>query len=236
VPRYAVHVGILGGTGPLGRGLALRLAAGGAMVTLGSRSAERAQGLVDEMIGAWPDHKLSITGADNRGAAEAEVVVVATQWEAAVPTAVEVADRLVDKVVVSVANAMVKEGKQLLPLLPPRGSVAAEVQALVPRALVAAAGHHLPAPVLQQIDESLEADVLICSDHRRATEETMALVGSMAGLRPLDAGGLALAGPIEAFTAVLVALNIRYRVHSTLRLAGLDASARVPARAGTVPT
>ena len=139
---------------------------------------------------------------------------------------VEIADHLSGKVVVCVANALVREGRDMLAVIPPRGSVAAAL----PDALVAAAGHHLPARALADLDHPLLADVLVCSDHLAATETTMALMGQIAGIRPLDAGGLASASAIEAFTAVLVTLNVRYKAHSTLGLYGLDDPSRVPAR------
>jgi 8-hydroxy-5-deazaflavin:NADPH oxidoreductase len=225
-----VHVGILGGTGPLGRGLALRLAAAGTPVTLGSRDPERAVSVALDLCQAWPDNDLAVDGAGNTAAAAADVVVMATPWEAAVHTVREVAEQLRDKVVISVANALMREGSDMLALVPPRGSVAASVQACLPQSLVAAAGHHLPAPVLGDLKRPLVADVLVCSDHRRATETTMDLMAQIAGLRPLDAGGLAQAAAIEAFTAVLVGLNIRYKAHSTLGLSGLDGNSRVPGR------
>ena len=87
---------------------------------------------------------------------------------------------------------------------------------------MAAAGHHLPASDLEDLDESLGADVLVCSDHPEATGAAMALIASIEGLRPLDAGSLAQAAAIEAFTAVLVTVNIRYKAHTSLRLTGLD--------------
>ncbi|HXQ75890.1 MAG TPA: NADPH-dependent F420 reductase [Acidimicrobiales bacterium] len=225
-----MRVGILGGTGPLGRGLALRLAATGTSVTIGSRQAERAASAAAEIREAWPDHVLAIDGTGNADAAEGDVIVMATPWEAAVPTVREIEERLRGKVVISVANALVREGGDMLALIPPRGSVAASVQASLPDALVAAAGHHLPAPVLGDLGRTLVADVLVCSDHRRATETAMALMGQIPGVRPLDAGGLAQAATIEAFTAVLVGLNIRYKAHSTLGLWGLDGNGRVPPR------
>ncbi len=100
--------------------------------------------------------------------------------------------------------------------------MAAAVQAALPASLVAAAGHHLPASDLEDLDKTLGADVLVCSDHPEATRSTMALFASVAGLRPLDAGSLAQAAAIEAFTAVLVTLNIRYKAHSSMGLTGLD--------------
>jgi len=233
-----MHVGILGGTGPLGRGLGLRLAVSGATVTIGSRDADRAAEIVGALYERWPDRGLEIRGGPNEEAAACDVVVVATPWDAALPTVRSLADALSGKLVVSVANALVKQGRELHALVPPRGSIAAAVQAELPGSLVAAAGHHLPASDLEDLDRHLLADlpasdledldrhlladVLVCSDRAEATTRTMALVGSIPGLRPLDAGSMAAASAVEAFTAVLVNLNIRYKAHSSLRLSGLD--------------
>ncbi len=215
-----MHVGILGGTGPLGRGLGVRLAAAGATVTIGSRDEGRAAEVAHTLRERWP-RQLRIDGAANEAAAGSDVVVVATPWEALVPTARALAGRLDGKVVVSVANALVKQGREMHALVPPRGSMAGALQAELPRAMVAAAGHHLPAAELEDLDAVLGADVLVCSDHAEATSAAMALLASVDGLRPLDAGSLAQAAAIEAFTAVLVTLNIKYKAHSSLGLTGL---------------
>ncbi len=216
-----MHVGILGGTGPAGRGVALRLAQAGSRVTIGSRDAERAASVVSEALARWPGLDLPLDGADNAGAAAAELVVVATPWDSAVATVRALREPLAGKVVVSMANALVKEGREMLALVPPRGSVAAAVQAALPDSLVAAAFHHLPASEMENLQSGLEADVLVCSDHPEATAATVALVEGLRGLRPLDAGSLNQAAAIEAFTAVCITLNIRHKAHSTLRMAGI---------------
>jgi 8-hydroxy-5-deazaflavin:NADPH oxidoreductase len=216
-----VRVGILGGTGPLGRGLALRLAAAGTDVVIGSRQAARAAEVVTELTDAWPERTLPITPAVNEDACGADLVVLAPPWDAAVPTARELADALRGKVVVSVANALVRQGREMHALIPPRGSIASGVAAVLPHSLVAAAGHHLPASTLADLGAALEADVLVCADADEAKTATLDLFSCVPGLRPLDAGSLASAAAVEAFTAVLVTLNMRYRAHSTLRLAGL---------------
>ena len=105
--------------------------------------------------------------------------------------------------------------------MPPRGSVAASIQAALPESLVSAAFHHLPASELEKLDTPLRADVLVCSDHGEATADTLALVHRIEGLRGVDAGDLAQAAPIEAFTAVLITVNIRHKVHATVQLSGL---------------
>ncbi len=216
-----MHVGILGGTGPAGRGVAVRLAAAGTEVTLGSRDADRAAGVAGEIVAKWPDLRLDIRGADNEGAAGADVVVLATPWDSAVATLKPLREILTGKVVISMANALIREGREMLALIPPRGSVAAAVQAALPDSLVAAAFHHLPASEMEDLQSGLEADVLVCSDFPEATVVTESLVDVMQGLRPLNAGSLNQAAAIEAFTAVCITMNMRHKAHSTLRIAGI---------------
>jgi hypothetical protein len=200
--------------------LAVRLAAAGEDVVLGSRDAARAGSVAAELVGKWADHDLPITGTSNEGAAASDLVVVATPWDSAIATVKPLAGALAGKVVVSMANALAKEGREFLALVPPRGSVAASVQAALPESLVSASLHHLPASEMEKLTTPVTADVLVCSDHPSATEATVALVDRIEGLRGVDAGSLAQAAPIEAFTAVLITVNIRHKVHAALQLAG----------------
>jgi NADPH-dependent F420 reductase len=217
-----VDVGIIGGTGPAGRGLGLRLAAAGMSVGIGSRDAPRAASVVGEIASAWSDRIDGVlSGVGNAEAADANLVVLATPWEGAVRTVSELADPLEGKVLVSMASALAREGQEMLALVHPRGSVAAALQAALPRTRVAAAFHHLPAREMADLDSGLIADVLVCADDPEAIAETMSLVERIEGLRPLDAGSLSQASAIEAFTAVCVTLNLRHRAHSTLKLAGI---------------
>lgn len=217
-----MRIGVLGGTGPAGRALAARLADAGFEVIIGSRSSERALGMRDKILQAWPDHDLPIDGADNETAAAAEVVVVATPWDAAGATAASVSSALSGKVVISMANALAKVGDEFQPLVPPRGSVAANIQAAVPDALVSAAFHHVPAKELGDLSHPVESDVLICSDHPEAMDVTTEVVGGLPDLRPLDAGQMSNAAPIEAFTAVLLQLNVRYKTRAAVKFTGID--------------
>ena len=217
-----MEIGILGGTGPAGRGLAARLASVGLDVVIGSRSKERANETCSAIHQRWPDRSLSLSPADNAVAAEAQLIVIATPWEAAAATAGSVARQLEGKVVISMANALTHMGEEFEPLVPPRGSVAAHVQTAVPRSFVAASFHHLPAKALAQLDRPVESDVLICSDHPEAYEATAELVDLIPDLRPLNAGSLSNAAPIEAITAVLLQLNVRYKTRAALRLTGIN--------------
>ena len=215
-----MRIGILGGTGPAGRGLAVRLAAAGDDVVLGSRDADRAASVAAGLVDAWPGHGLRIAGASNADCAAADLVVMATPWDAAVATVKPLAGELGGKVVVSMANALVKEGREFLALVPPRGSMAATLQSALPRSLVSASFHHLPASEMEKLTTPITADVLVCSDHPEASEATVALVDRIDGLRGIDAGSLSQAAAIEAFTAVLITVNIRHKVHAAVQLAG----------------
>jgi NADPH-dependent F420 reductase len=218
-----VSVGIFGATGPAGSGLAARLASVGIDVVIGSRDQGRAESVCQSIRDRWPDLDLPLKGAVNADAAKADIIVIATPWDAAASTAGSVAGHLDGKVVISMANALAKVGNEFDPLVPPRGSVAAHVQAEIPNACVAAAFHHLPAKELANLAVALEADVLVCSDHHEATEATIDLVGRMPGLRGLDAGSLANATAIEALTAVLLQLNVRYKTRAGIRITGVEA-------------
>ena len=216
-----MRIGILGGTGPAGSALAARLADAGFETIVGSRSKYRAMEAVDNLLERWPGRELQITAGDNRDAAAGDVVVIATPWDGATQTAASVEQELRGKVVISMANALTRIGKEFQPLVPPRGSVAASVQAALPRSRVAAALHHVPAKELGDLDHPIESDVLICSDYPDATAATADLVSKIPNMRPLDAGELSLATPIESFTAVLLQLNVRYKTRVAVKFTSI---------------
>ena len=214
-----MRIGILGGTGPAGSALGARLASVGYEVVIGSRSKYRAMEIIDGLHAMWPD--LTLEPGDNATAADCDLVVIATPWDSAGTTAQEQEDRLAGKIVVSMANALVKVGNEFQPLVPPRGSVAGHVQAAVPKCRVVAAFHHLPAKELGHIGEPIDSDVLICSDDVGAIKVVSEIVSKIPGCRPLDAGQLSNATAIEAFTAVLLQLNVRYRTRVAPKLTGI---------------
>ncbi len=224
-----MKIGILGGTGPAGSALAARLADAGYDVVVGSRSKYRAMEAVDTLLDAWPGKQLSIEAGANEDAARADVVVIATPWDGATQTAASVREHLRGKVVISMANALTRIGKEFQPLVPPRGSVAASVQATVPDCMVAAAFHHVPAKELGDLDHPIESDVLICSDHEAATALAAELVHALPNMRPLDAGELSQATPVESFTSVLLQLNVRYKTRVAVKFTGIpDGNNPVP--------
>ena len=117
-----MRIGILGATGPAGSGLAARLASVGFDVCVGSRSKYRAMEVADDLAERWSDRGLAIDAADNAGAADADVVVIATPWDAAASTAASVARQLEGKVVISMANALARVSAPTTRRRPPRPS------------------------------------------------------------------------------------------------------------------
>jgi hypothetical protein len=178
--------------------------------------------VVDGLRQRWPERVEGLSPGDNHTAASAELVVVATPWDAAGPTTSSVADQLDGKIVLCMANALARVGHEFLALVPPRGSVAAAVQAASPGSHVVAALQHVPAKELGDLDHPVESDVLVCSDHADAKRTCMELIAQLDAMRPLDAGDLTQAATIEAFTAVLLQLNVRYKTRAAVRFTGID--------------
>ena len=215
-------IGIVGGTGPAGSALAARLADCGFSVTIGSRSKSRSTDIVDRILEKWPDRTLDIKAGDNAAAAQQPFIVIATPWDAAAITARGLGSDLDGKVVVTMSNALARVDGEFVPLIPPRGSVAASVQAVIPNAQVAATLHHVPAKELGDLNETLQSDVLICSDHIEATHAVAAVLERIEGVRAFDSGNLSNATAIEAFASVLLQLNTRYKTRVGLKFTGLD--------------
>ena len=215
-------IGYLGGTGPAGSALAARLASVGYPGFIGSRTPERGQEVASELVTKWASRQLNLAGGDNAAAAQRDVIVLATPWDSAATTVTEHAEALRGKVVITMANALIRVGKEFQPLIPPRGSIAAHVQAAIPASHVVAAFQHLPAIELGALDHDVDSDVLICSDNNEATKTVSDIVAHIAGCRPLNAGLLSNALAIEALTAVLLQLNVRYKTRVAPRFTGIN--------------
>jgi 8-hydroxy-5-deazaflavin:NADPH oxidoreductase len=215
-PLTGRTIGIIGGTGPQGRGLAKRFAASGLPVVIGSRSAERAESAAAEL-----GH--GVRGATNDECVQAaDVVVVAVPWEGHRDQIEGLAKELAGKIVVDCVNPLAfdKQG----PYAPrvAEGSAAEQARELLPDSTVVAAFHHLSAVTL--LDEAVAdvgADVLVLGDDREATDLVQALAGRIAGCRGIYAGRLRNACQVEALTANLIAMNKRYKAHASLRVTDL---------------
>ncbi len=211
-----MRVGVLGGTGPAGRGVGLRLALAGHDVLLGSRDPSKAQASAESL--GHPDVRW---GDNYHAAAFGEVTVLAVPWEAALPTAAEVAAELHGKILLSMANAVAFIQGKPESVVPSSGSLALGIQARMPGVQVVAALHHVPARSLCEIECTLDFDVLCAGDHADSLGRVMDLVGSVPGLRPIDAGALVNASAIESLTPLLIGLNSRYKARTGIRIQGI---------------
>jgi NADPH-dependent F420 reductase len=214
-----VNIAILGGTGKEGAGLAVRWAKLGHSIIIGSRDPERAKNKAAELRGAA--HAIPIVGHGNAEAATlGELVVVALPAAGLGATLPEAREACRGKVVVSTVVPLTFGGPRLF-TPPPAGSSAEEVQALLPEARVVAAFHHIAAHELADAEHPIECDLLICGQDAPA-KETVTQLGRSMGLRVLDVGPLANAGPLEGITAVLATINRRYKLkNSGIKITGV---------------
>ncbi len=216
-------VGVLGGTGPQGRGLAVRLAAAGQRVLLGSRDAERASevaGQVAERASAAGGLEASVTGGGNADVAgAADLVIVAVPFGGHADTLRELAEPLAGKVVVDCVVPMGFDEFGAYVLDVPEGSVTQQAAALLPDSHVVGAFHHLSAVLLEDLSRpTLDGDVMVVGDDRPSTDLVQALAGRLPGMRGVYAGRLRNARQIEALTINLVSVNRRYKVHAGVRV------------------
>ena len=223
-----MQMGVLGATGPEGRGFAARVAGLGHEVIAGSRDRSRAEATVAELRDRWGDRVSGLKAGVNADAAAADLVVVAVQWEGAVETVRQHAPALSGKVVISIANGITKHGREFRPVLPEGQSLAALMQAAAPGAHVAAAFQHIPASALADLEQPVEGDVVVCADDDGARDRVLALVSAIPDLRGFDGGSLANAIGIEAFAALILTVNIRHRGKASLRLIGVEPKAPEP--------
>ncbi len=208
-----ISIGILGGTGDQGKGLARRFALAGNPVLIGSRSAERAREAAAS-IGE------SVTGADNATvAAEADVVIVAIPWDGHRSTLESLRAELAGKIVIDCVNPLGfdKQGAYALPV--EEGSAAQQAAAVLPDSRVVAAFHHVSAVLLLDPEVTeVDLDVLVLGDDREATDTVQALAGRIAGVRGVYGGRLRNAHQVEALTANLISVNRRYKAHAGFRV------------------
>lgn len=216
-----MQIGILGATGPAGSGLAARLADIGHDVLFGSRQLDKARAGVDTLRERWGDRVAKLTPVANHDACDAEVVVLAVTADAAIPTVHEHAHALEGRIVVSMANSLMKRGDEFNAELPPHGSIAAEMQALLWESRVVTAFHLVPAAEFGHLEREMESDVVVLGDDPDAVRILMEIVRSIRHMRAFDGGSLHNAVGMETFAAVLLTINLRHKCKAGLRLSGV---------------
>jgi NADPH-dependent F420 reductase len=217
-------VAVLGGTGPQGRGLAVRLAAAGQRILLGSRDAERAAEVAavvaERATAAAAGAEVSVRGGSNVDVAgAADLVIVAVPFAGHAATLVELAAPLAGKVVVDCVVPMGFDELGAYVLDVPEGSVTQQAAALLPDSQVVGAFHHLSAVLLEDLTRpTLDGDVMVVGDDRGATDLVQALAGRLPGMRGIYSGRLRNARQVEALTVNLVSVNRRYKAHAGIRI------------------
>jgi NADPH-dependent F420 reductase len=208
-------IGILGGTGDQGRGLARRLAMPGSRVIIGSRDPARAA-TAAAGIGSPPQ----LTGAANEAAAGgADVVIAAMPWEGHRALLSSLAEMLEGKILVDCVNPLGFDARGAYPLPVAEGSAAQQAAAMLPGTRVVGAFHHVSAVLLLNPEVgAVDLDVLVLGDDRAATDLVQALADRIPGMRGVYAGRLRNCGQVEALTANLVSVNRRYKAHAGLRI------------------
>lgn len=224
MPPERSPVTIVGATGDLGFGLALRLAAAAVPVVIGSRDAGRAREAAERVRAAVP-------GADARGmanaeaAAAADLVVLSVPFASQAPTLRSIRDALAPGTVlldVTVPLATAVGGRPTRTLGVPQGSAAQQAQELAPDGVTVVAGlHTVAAGHLADLAHRFAEDALICGDERAAKERVAELLRLIPGLRPVDAGRLETARILEQLTALTIGINVRHKVTAGIRIAGL---------------
>jgi 8-hydroxy-5-deazaflavin:NADPH oxidoreductase len=208
-------IGVLGGTGDQGRGLARRLSTAGHRIIIGSRDADRATAAATDLGGGT-----LLDGKANRdAAAEADLVIAAIPWEGHRDLLADLAETLAGKILVDCVNPIGFDSRGAYPLAVAEGSAAEQAAAVLPGSTVVGAFHHVSAQLLLDPEvDSMDLDVLVLGDDRAATDLVIAIAGRIPGMRGVYGGRLRNCGQVEAFTANLVSINRRYKAHAGIRI------------------
>lgn len=220
------QIAILGGTGNLGFGMALRLARAGFPVVIGSRDADRARGAAERAERVLPG--ASFLGAENAEAAAAaeQLVIVAVPFSSQVSTLKSIVPSLrpghiVVDATVPLAPAVGGRPTQLLGVW--QGSAAQQARSVVPDGIgVVSALHTLSAAVLEDLDADLAQDTFVCGDSSADKASVTDVLSRIEGLRAVDAGRLEASRLVEGLTPLLIGINMRNKTHTGIRIVGLD--------------
>jgi len=214
-------IGFLGGTGPEGRGLALRFALAGQDVMLGSRDSSRAVAAAEELTPLLPDG-ISITGAENlEVATKAEIVFVTVPYNAHQQTLSSLTEAISNKILVDVVAPLVFDRGKAKAITVPEGSAARQAQSLLPSSRVVAAFHNISAEDLLIPDREVNCDVIVCSDDEGAKSDIMNLAQLIPGVRGVNGNGLDCARYVEELTALLLNINRIHKSRSMIKIVGV---------------
>ena len=216
-------IALIGGTGPEGRGLALRFALAGRDVVIGSRNAERGESIAAELRESLEGREGlgELSGAANADAvAQAEIVIVTVPYEGHAATLSDLAGALAGKLVVD-AVVPVRFERGPRPVEVAAGSATEEAASLLPDSRVTGAFHNLSAEILLDPDEPVHADVLVTGGDEETKRTVCALAEEIEGVRAVDAGPLRYSRFVEGLTILLIGINMRHRARTHVQVSGL---------------
>ena len=216
-----IHIGVIGGTGPEGRGLAARLSLAGHSVLLGSRDPTRAADRASELSRMIP--AVSVRGVSNRiAAADADLVLVTVPYVAQRKILESLSLELADKLVVTTVVPIDFVNGRARAIAVPEGSAALQAADVLPRSTVAATFHNVSAHDLIDAPEPVDSDVVVFSDDPTACRVVMSLAACIPGVRSLNGGGLEGARYLEDLTALILNINRIYHANATIRFTGIS--------------
>lgn len=224
VGETVATIGFIGGTGPEGLGLAMRLALAGEAVRIGSRKQERADAAaatIREAVAAVGSAADVGGGLNAEVVANCDVVIVVVPFDGHEATLRDLREAIGAKVVIDAAVPMAFTAGRPSAVAVAEGSATEQAQALLPAATVVGAFHNLSAVKLQALDHPMEGDVLITGDDAAAKQTVMDLIAKLSDLRGVDAGPLAMSRFVEDITVLILGINKRYKAHAAVQLVGL---------------
>ena len=213
-------LGFIGGTGPEGRGLALRFALAGEDVAIGSRDGARAESAAESVREHRPRGRVT-SGVNAEVAEAADIVFIAVPFSSHEAMLRDLADALEGKTVVDVVVPMAFHKGRASRVEVEEGSATQQAQAILPGSAVVGAFHTTSAEDLLAPERSLGSDVVVCADDSAAKGAVMSLVELIDGARAVDGGGLKNAGFVEGLTVLLMDINRIYRAHAAIRIVGI---------------
>ncbi len=216
----------IGGTGPEGRGLALRFLVAGEDVLIGSRTPEKALNCAEELTEMLKSKVYSsvgkVRGLVNREAVEAsDIAIITVPFQAQADTISDLMDVLDGRIVVDTVVPLKFAKGVISAVSVGEGSAAQQAQRILSNSTVISAFHNLSAETLINLDERMDNDVIVCGDGSAAKATVMTLAEKIDGIRAIDGGGLTNSRYVEDLTALLLNINKLYKAHSSIKITGI---------------
>ena len=212
-------LGFLGGTGPEGKGLALRFALAGEKVFIGSRTSSR--GIeASNSLKKFSDNNI-FGGTNSEAASKSDVIVAAMPYEGQRETLETLKTSLTGKIVITVVAPLIFNKGAISALPVKDGSAALEAQKILPESRIIGAFQNISARDLLIPNKPIDADVIVCGDDQDAKDYVITLANMIQGVRGINGGGLKNAGYVENLTALLLNINQVYKSHSSIKISGV---------------